>query len=193
MGDRSIMSARQSAELDHAFERNGWTPADVEKASGGDILAHLLPLVRAYGEVAVATTQCIIDCDAAPFVPNGWKVESHINGGQFVFDHAKVSLYLSRKQPNGDYMLGNELRKEMLGKPVLNANILDYLLKNTNLIPEEWKGKYVLFWGTIYRDSDGLLCVRCLYFSAGRWHWHYGWLGDGWSGSHPAVVVAPAS
>ena len=36
MSDTFIMSARQAAELDHALERNGWTPAEVKKLSQGD-------------------------------------------------------------------------------------------------------------------------------------------------------------
>jgi len=37
------MSSRQAAELDYAFERNGWTASDVKKLSAGDTLAQLLP------------------------------------------------------------------------------------------------------------------------------------------------------
>jgi len=37
----------------------------------------------------------------------------------------------------------------------MNANVLDYLLAHPELIPEDWKNKYVFFWGTIYRYSSG--------------------------------------
>ncbi len=56
----SLYSIGQMNEHADALERNGWTPADLKKASGGDILANLLPLVRAYGEVTVATTPHLI-------------------------------------------------------------------------------------------------------------------------------------
>ncbi|KKR29762.1 MAG: hypothetical protein UT62_C0030G0001 [Parcubacteria group bacterium GW2011_GWC1_39_8] len=49
----SIMTSRQSAELDHAFERNGWTSEDVKKLSGGDILATFLLVIRDRAEVVV--------------------------------------------------------------------------------------------------------------------------------------------
>ena len=39
MSDTFIMSARQAAELDHALESNGLTPAHVKLMSKGDILA----------------------------------------------------------------------------------------------------------------------------------------------------------
>ena len=179
-----------------ALERNGWTPADLKKASGGDILAHLLPLLRVYGEVAVATMQHLIDCDADPFIPKGWTVESHKKGGQLAFDPAKVKLHLSPNQQGRKYIEGNKLRKELANEPVLNANVLDFLLKNPSLIPEEWKKdasgstRYVFFWGTIYRDSGGYLYVRYLCWGGGSWDWDYDWLDNDWYGYYPAAVLA---
>lgn len=35
------------------------------------------------GESKVVSTKHIIDLDAKPFVPDGWKVEEHCPGGQF--------------------------------------------------------------------------------------------------------------
>jgi len=82
-------------------------------------------------------------------------------GGQFNWDASKVSLYLSDAQKSGKCIEGNKLREELAGKPVLNANVLDICLP-IRTHPEEWKDKYVFFWGTIYRHLDGSLCVRCL-------------------------------
>lgn len=180
-----------------ALERNGWTPADLKKASGGDILAHLLPLVRAYDEeVAVATTQYLIDCDANPFTPSGWTVELHKKGGQFAFDPTKIKLHLSPNQKGGKYIEGNKLRKELANEPVLNANVLDYFLKNPHLIPKEWKKDasdntcYIFFWGTIYRNFHDYLYVRSLYWYDGAWHWNDRWLDFDWDGYDPAAVLA---
>ncbi len=49
----AIMTSRQAAELDHAFERNGWTAEDVKKVSGGELLASFLLVVRDRAEVVV--------------------------------------------------------------------------------------------------------------------------------------------
>lgn len=73
---------------------------------------------------------------------------------------------------------------------MLNANVLEYLLAHPDLIPEEWKGKAVFFWGTIYRDSDGGLYVRYLYWSGVRWSWVCNWLARDWIGHDPAAVLA---
>lgn len=47
------MTTRQSAELDHALERNGWTAEDVKKVSRGHVLSCLLVVVRDLGKVSV--------------------------------------------------------------------------------------------------------------------------------------------
>lgn len=132
----------------------------------------------------------VIDCDADPFIPSGWKVEEHQKGGQFTWDAAQVELYLSDLQKNGKAIEGNKLRKELNGKPVLNATVLDYLLEHPQLIPKEWKDKYVFFWGTIYRGSVGNLRVRDLYWSAGGWRCGSPRLGGGWHGGSPAALRA---
>ncbi|MBU3964354.1 hypothetical protein KJ562_01315, partial [Patescibacteria group bacterium] len=68
-----------------------------------------------------------------------------------------------------------------------NANLLDFYLAHINLIPEDWKGKAVFFWATIYRRSDGSLYVRYLFWSGGGWYWLYNWLDDDWGDHNPAA------
>ncbi|MFN3188194.1 MAG: hypothetical protein ACK42D_01445 [Candidatus Paceibacteria bacterium] len=180
------MSARQAAELDHAFERNGWTPAEVKKLSQGNTLAQVRRVLLGHAEIIVP--EYIIDCDASPFVPDGWSAEEHQPNGVFKWSLDNVALYLDKGQKDGKWIKGNQLRKELEDKPVLNANVLDYLLAHPHLIPEEWKGKVVFFWGTIYRRPLGRLCVRSLFWSGGRWRWYARWLGLGWDGDYPALL-----
>jgi hypothetical protein len=40
-----------------------------------------------------------------------------------------VELYLSRGQKGGKIIVGHKLRKQLADQPVLNANVLDYLLQ----------------------------------------------------------------
>ena len=131
----------------------------------------------------------LIDCDADPFTPEGWKVEEHKIGGQIKFDSTRVPLYLSKKQKHGS-IIGNDLRKVLASQSVMNANMLDYLLTHPELIPEDWKDKYVFFWGTIYRSSDSGLFVRCLHWNGSRWGWLRRWLGDGFYSDYPAALVS---
>jgi len=120
-------------------------------------------------------------------IPDGWSIEKHIKGGKFRWIKDQVLLFLSRKQMSGKVIGGHDLRQELADKPVLNACVLDYLLKNPHLIPEEWKGKVVSFWGTVYRNG-GVLCVRYLYWNRNRWYWGYDYLDNGWIEYKPAAV-----
>ena len=139
----------------------------------------------------------IIDCDAAPFVPDGWSVEEHKRGGQFKFDPTRVELYLCKPQrKEDDIVRGHVLRKELKGKPVMNANVLDYLLCNPHLIPEEWKEnnkgdtRHTFFWGTIYRASDEYKyeCVRYLFFHNNKWMWDNRAIVDTWYFNYYAAL-----
>lgn len=133
----------------------------------------------------------IIDCDATPVLPySSWTVEDHQKGGRLKWNPKKVKLWLSDQQKNG-YVTGNVLRKEVPNP--LNANVLEYLFIHQELIPEEWEGKYVFFWGTIFRDSHGRLCVRYLYWDDGAWRRDYRWLVLDWDVLRPAASLASKS
>lgn len=135
-----------------------------------------------------------IDCEATPMIPEGWRVEPEDQlagavGGKLLWDKTKIALFLAERQKKG-LIGGHDLRKELEGEPVLKANVLDYLLAHTKLIPESWKGKYVFFWGTVYRYPGGYLYVRYLSWDGGGWSGRYRWLGRGWASGYPAAVRA---
>ena len=146
-------------------------------------------------EIELITKKHIIDCNADPYIPDNWKVdnwkvEEHRKGGQIEFDIQRIELYLSQNQKDKNSEEGHDLQKTLAGKPVLNANVLDYLLANQYLIPEEWKDKYVYFWGTIFCDSDGDLCVRFLSRSRDEWYWNITYLDIDWGDNFPAALLA---
>lgn len=182
-------SAGQVHELEMAMDRaGGYNSVLVKKMCQGDYLVHIREYLLGLAEVTYP--EHIINCDADPFVPEGWQVEEHQKGGHFKWNSAEVQFYLSELQQNGKVIGGHDLRKELASKPVLNANVLDYLLAHSHLISEEWKGKYVFFWGTIYRDRSDYLCVRYLCWHSGGWDWSYHWLGSVWSSGSPAALRA---
>lgn len=178
-------------QLGDALEAAGFAPDDVTKLRSFSDLTALKGVIRGLAKIVVV--KHIIDCDADPFLPAGWKVEFHKKGGSFEWDPIKVKLHLSPNQQNGKTIEGNKLRKELANEPVLNANVLDYLLAHTELIPEEWKGKATFFWGTIYRDSGGSLCGRYLYWDGYRWNWYYYWLDNDWNDNSPAACSQVSS
>ncbi|MFI5260286.1 MAG: hypothetical protein ACHQU0_00630 [Candidatus Paceibacteria bacterium] len=182
-----MLDVGQANELKMAFRRADYSNDEIKQLCEGSILADVRNVLRKHATITMM--EYVIDCDASPYVPDGWKVEEHQKGGQFKFDASQIELYLSAAQKKGS-IEGNKLRKELAGKLVLNANVLDYLLANPHLIPEEWKGKYVFFWGTVYRFSDGILFVRYLFWRGGRWLWGSYWLDNGWDGRDPAALRA---
>jgi hypothetical protein len=159
-------------------------------AKGCPKVDYTQPVPKAKNARRQKQSTAIIDLDADPFVPDGWKVEEHTKSGPFAFDSSQVKLHIDAGQQNGKRIGGNDLRKKLKNVPVMNANLLDWYLANPRHIPEEWKGKYVFFWGTIYRHRRGDLVVRCLYWDGGQWCWGHCWLGYGWSADNPAAVLA---
>jgi hypothetical protein len=188
MSSMDMLDVGQANELKLACRREGFSPEDLKWLCEGTTLSQLRK-VR-LGQASIEVIAHVIDCDAAPFIPEGWTVDKHEKGGQFQWDASKVTLWLVKGQQNGGYVVGNDLLKQVAKKHPFNANVLDYLLANRHLIPEEWKGKYIPFWGTRYRGSDGGLCVRCLYWFGSRWDWGNDWLDDDFYGYLPAAVPA---
>jgi hypothetical protein len=158
-----------------------------------ELLARVvLPPIDDFKEFLNKVSQIInINTDARPFVPDGWKVVEHIKGGKFEWGPSKIILYISDIQKHRSYIEGNKLRKELKGKAVLNANVLDFLLANSYLIPEAWKSKRIFFWGTIYRHTSGRLVVRCLCWEDDDgWYGCFSWLDDDFFDSPPAALAA---
>ncbi len=182
-------SVGQMNQLGDALEAAGFTAEEVTKLrSFPGLLANIKKVLAGTSKIVAVTH--VIDCDANPYVPQGWTVEEHKKGGMFEWNLDKVRLHLSPNQKDGKVIQGHKLREELVNEPALKANVLDYLLAHQELIPEEWKGKYIFFWGTVYRDSDGCLCVRYLCWGGGRWVWGCRWLGAGFGDDNPALLCA---
>jgi hypothetical protein len=116
------------------FDRLGVNRDDLKRfrKSSSRVKAEVAKLIKGNG-----ASGHTIDCDADPYLPDGWKVEAHIKGGSLDFEPAQMQFYLADGQKNGKTIEGNKLRKELANMPVLNANVLDYLLANPDLIPED--------------------------------------------------------
>ena len=106
----------------------------------------------------------MIDLDAQPHTPGGYKIDEkmQVQGrarGMFEWDPASVKFVNTQSQA------------EFENEPVLPATVLDWLLQHQDEIPEEWKGKIIPFWGTLYtNESTGFNYYRVLYWNEG-----YGW------------------
>lgn len=137
----------------------------------------------------------IIDCGVNPVVPIGQTLEEHDTSEPFVFDPSKITFYIDEAQRNSGGIEGNLLRNKLADKRVLNANVLDFLLLNPELIPEEWKTddagrtRFIYFWGTRYTRYSSE-CIRCLYWNGHTWFDGTQWLNDEWKDTEVAAVRA---
>ena len=202
MSNEFTMTTGQAHEVAQAFGRSGWNNEQVKQLSEGDFLKQVLDALL--GRAEIKAIEHAVDFSADPFMPDGWSVEEHQKGkvaklerkgDDLYLDGKKIEFWLSSEQKRG-VITGNILRAKLKGKPVLNANLLDHLLKNPHLIPEAWKKdengntRYIFFWGTIYRGAGGYLYVRYLYWDGDRWVWLYFWLDYDFCGIFPAAVSA---
>lgn len=194
-----MLDVGQANELKMAFRRADFTNADIKRLCDSHLLGSIRSVLRGEASInVISPVRHIIDCDVAPFIPEGWCVEEHKNDGQFTFDPSQIELYLDFDQYGSKYsepIDGNTLRRGLADKPVLNANVLDYLVTHPDLIPEIWKKdrrgrtQNIYFWGTVYRDGSGNLVVRALCWR-GEWHWTCDWLDNKWLGNDPAAMRA---
>lgn len=86
------------------------------------------------------------------------------------WDPKGVNLYRCSTQRSDGGSVADIYKEIMCDKiPVLNANVLDWLLEHPEHIPTKWQRRtrsHILFWGTLYRFQERRvpdLTVRSLY------------------------------
>ena len=139
----------------------------------------------------------VIEFDAVPFCPAGLtiapdsdQIKTRVRGKRNLSE-ISIRLHLYDGQTNGKWLNGYYLKVKLDGQEVFGAQLLDFYLEHPDLIPEDWKKKgWIFFWGTIYRDYRGNLCVRFLFWNGTRWDSRYDWLACGWLDDSPAAVSA---
>jgi hypothetical protein len=143
-----------------------------------------------------------IDCNHLPCCPENYcrigamRVVEHQKRGKIKFSPSKFKLYITDEQ-KGLQEKGTIIRRALKNKRVLNANILDQLIICPNLIPKEWKKertedgyvRVISFFGTIYADRDGTLCVRVLCWDGQKWYDDFRLLDDYWGKDDPIVIL----
>lgn len=153
MSDRNEFSAGLGAKICGAWADAGGTPAQLNRLSQSpEVIKGVVEILLGRAIIGAA----IIDCDADPFVPDGLTVLEHRKGGQLVWDITRVKSDPYPYLTYGDQVgAKNVFLKSLENKSMMNANVLDYLLRNQHLIPDDWKGKLVCFYRTVYRPSNG--------------------------------------
>ncbi len=128
----------------------------------------------------------IINCDANPFIPEKLKVVEHRRNGQFIWGEEMIEPFCY----NGG-ISGLELYRRLSSYPVLNANILHFLLSHLELKPTCWSEEKrftnLYFFGTIYCDRNYELMVPSLNTTDWKVYYHKLIL-TGWDGSTIALL-----
>lgn len=132
---------------------------DLRKILNDDVVVcDMVKVLR--GSCVVQAIGHVVDCNVNPYIPQGWSLKGegteHRKGGQVKLERRgddlyangkNIELFLSDGQKNGKCIGGHQLRKELAEKPVLNANILDYLLQTSRTHSRELEGQIHLLLG----------------------------------------------
>lgn len=168
----NLYSIGQMNQLGDALEKAGFSANEITKLQHSPQLAAIRELL--YGRATLSLPEHLIDCDSDPCVPQNWSLKSHLKMGVWKWQPEKVVLFKFKEQA-GSKRIGEYLYQKLEESPVLNANVLDYLLQHHHLIPSDWKNVFVFFWGTIYFSSGGKETVRCLRFNQENKRWGWFW------------------
>jgi hypothetical protein len=87
-------------------------------------------------------------------------------------------------KPNDDGRITGQVMRQRAVTLKANLGLSDakYLLDHQSEISPEFRGKVLVFVGTLLRGSNGRLYVAGLYWDDGRWCLDFYWLDDDWRG-----------
>ena len=128
-----------------------------------------------------------INCSAQPKQHSFGFVRQHREHGMWRWDHGRVELrQIPQQQDKLNLPTIRDLFQAVRDARPANACVAEYLFDYPDLIPENYKGKHILFMGTIF--SDGSLDVspqnarvRGLQWAKKRNREEWDWFGKmGW-------------
>jgi hypothetical protein len=106
---------------------------------------------------------------------NGWELVENVP-----LENIEPTLELSDFLQEGEnYIIGTTMleRAKKLGNLAGQLHA-ERLLSQQQDIPKEWRDYYLVFAGTVWRDSDGNLYVPYLGWGGGRWDLNFDWLDN---------------
>jgi hypothetical protein len=108
----------------------------------------------------------------------GWElVEDVSSPAEIVIANLETVLFLS-----GEGNVSGEVMRQRAVELVasLGQRHAEFLLEQQEEIPKEFRKYYLVFPGTVWRDSVGDLRVLCLRWHDGRWYPDFDWLKLDW-------------
>jgi hypothetical protein len=156
-------------QLSDALEEAGFSPQDLTELRQFKQLHLIKRILR--GEAEIKITRHLINLDVEPKLEKGFLYRGRGGRGGIWEFTPDMEIYISRRQKKGCPTISDiEDEKGLTNKRYLNANVLDYLLENPEIIPEKWKGKIIVFAATEYcTENLKYVFVRCLYWTGQEW------------------------
>lgn len=181
MSDEFTLDVRQAGELANAFERNGWTNADIKKMSSGKRLAELRSVIQ--GLAKVVKRQLLLDCskplDLDALIGRGTTIEESDLYGMTArqIDVSKISFATCLQGHEGSITGEAKLRRlydspariALLGAAHCQALWEDYEAKDADSMLEWLRRErgitYLDFFGDVVQLPSGIRGVLYLLFS----------------------------
>lgn len=114
-------------------------------------------------------------------IPSNWTIQSDVKQTIKSVDELEIVPFLKE---NEKYIKSEELFKRA---KEMNANLgykdAEFILKHQKETPEEMKPYYLIFTGTILRDTAGNLYFAYLCWRDDHWCLDFDWLDFGWYGN----------
>ncbi len=142
----------------------------------------------------------LIDTSKRPLYLPGWaqglvNYDKKLGIIKWDKDKFKDALFVTDEQISGSENAEKLIKKlKSENVPLLNSNVFEYLRKNKDQIPEEWKSikegseVRIYFGGTIFRNTDGDDAVLSLYWNGKGWNESECYLNANWDDRYQAAV-----
>lgn len=113
---------------------------------------------------------------AADIIPGEWRVVEDV--APTITSIADLE-FVSHLKGGESYVSGEKMcRRAVELKANYGLSDAKFFLDHQEAIPEEIRGKFIVFTGTKSRSPGGGLSVACLYWDGDRWIQYWPWLDD---------------
>ena len=183
MSDKSVMSARQAAELDFSFERNGLSAEDVKWLSSGSVLADILNVRRGLAEIKpidfTLQIPALSRMETAKLLKK-YGMKSVVDNSPTEAVTFSLEMVLTDQE---DWITGERFEGRVTGKPSLGLSQALWIIEHQDELPAWFKallGKvWIAFTATVAVGSDGFRRFPHLYQGGERWSLDWSWFGHG--------------
>lgn len=180
LGGREVWEKNAQA-LSTRLKAQGWTDDDVRAVLSTEGFTNRM---FALFNTARPGAKSVTTPEVAPHIPGGWSVLEDVPSR--IPREPKFISFLE----SGEVYVDSETMRSRAVKLGGNLGIADavWFLENQTLIPTELRGQaFIVFPGTVLRDSDGDLRVPYLGWGGKRWILRFRWLDNRWDGGDRMV------